>query len=153
MNRLRAQDGRHHARRAFTLLEALMAAGILLAVVVGVTTAVTAGQLHAFEARQRIAASLAAEELIGRIITEDYADLPTWDGFNEQAGTLTDGADNPMGNTFAAIGREVAVFTELEAINDLGVVVRGRRILVRAFNPNGRTLAQITHFIPEPASP
>ena len=130
-----------------------MAAGILFAVVVGVTTAVTAGQLHAFEARQRIAASLAAEELIGRIITENYTGLPTWNGFNEQAGTMTDGADNPMPRTFAAIGREVEVITKLEAMTELGVVVRGRHILVRAFNPNGRTLAEITHFIPEPASP
>ncbi len=130
-----------------------MAAGILFAVVVGVTTAVTPGQLHAFEARQRIAASLAAEELIGRIITENYIDLPTWNGFNEQAGAMTDGAGNPMPRTFDAIGREVEVITKLEAITELGVVVRGRQILVRAFNPNGRPLAEITHFIPEPASP
>ena len=67
LNRSRAQIRSRCPRRAFTLLEALMAAGILFAVVVGVTSAVTAGQLHAFEARQRIAASLAAEELIGRI--------------------------------------------------------------------------------------
>jgi hypothetical protein len=33
--------------RAFTLLESLMAAGILLAVVVSATTAITAGQQHA----------------------------------------------------------------------------------------------------------
>ncbi len=130
-----------------------MSAGILFAVVVGVTTAVTAGQLHAFEARQRIAASLAAEELIGRIITEDYPDLPTWDGFNEPAGTMTDGAGNPMPRMFAAVGREVEIITKLESITDLGVVVRGRHILVRAFNPSGRPLAEITHFSPEPASP
>lgn len=130
-----------------------MAAGILFAVVVGVTSAVTAGQLHALEARQRIAASLAAEELIGRIIIDDYADLPTWNGFNEPAGTLTDGADNPMPITFAAIGREVEVVSRMETINSLGVAVRGRQVLVRAFNGNGRTLAEITYFIAEPVAP
>ncbi len=128
-----------------------MAAGILFAVVVGVTSAVTAGQLHALEARQRIAASLAAEELIGRIITDDYSDLPTWNGFNEPVGTLTDSADNPMSRTFAAIGREVEVVSRMETINDLGVAVRGRQVLVRTFNGDGRTLAEITYFIAEPA--
>ncbi|MEE9129775.1 MAG: hypothetical protein V3T84_07125 [Phycisphaerales bacterium] len=151
MNRSRAHVRSRCPRRAFTLLEALMAAGILFAVVVGVTSAVTAGQLHAFEARQRIAASLAAEELIGRIITDDYGDLPTWNGFNEPVGTLTDGADNPMPRTFDAIGREVEVVSRMETINDLGIAVRGRQVVVRAFNENGRTLAEITYFIAEPA--
>ena len=128
-----------------------MAAGILFAVVVGVTSAVTAGQLHALEARQRIAASLAVEELIGRIINDDYADLPTWNGFNEPAGTLTDSADNPMPETFAAIGREVEVVSRMETITDLGIKVRGRQVVVRAFNGNDRTLARITYFIAEPA--
>ncbi len=153
MNRSRAYVRSRYARRAFTLLEALMAAGILFAVVVGVTSAVTAGQLHALEARQKIAASLAAEELIGRIITDDYADLPTWNGFNEPAGTLTDGADNPMPKTFAAIGREVEVVSRMETISSLGVAVRGRQVVVRAFNGHGRTLAQITYFIAEPVAP
>ena len=130
-----------------------MAAGILFAVVVGVTSAVTAGQLHALEARQRIAASLAAEELIGRIITDDYADLPIWHGLNEPVGTLTDGAGDPLPRTFDDIGREVEVVSRMETINDLGVAVRGRQVVVRAFKGNGRTLAEITYFIAEPVAP
>lgn len=151
MNRSRAHVRIRCARRAFTLLEALMASGILFAVVVGVTSAVTAGQLHALEARQRIAGSLAAEALIGRIITDDYSDLATWNGFNEKTGTLTDGAGNPMPSTFAAIGREVEIVSRMETISSLGLAVRGRQVVVRAFNGDGRTLAKITYFIAEPA--
>src|SRR5262245_1838221 len=70
-------------RRAFTLVEALMATGLLLVVVVAVSTAITAGQQQAYEAHQRIAASLAAEELMGRIAADDYASLLTWNGHTE----------------------------------------------------------------------
>ena len=56
-----------------------------------------------------------------------------------------------MPATFAAIGREVEVVSRMETINDLGIAVRGRQVVVRAFNGNDRTLAEITYFIAEPA--
>src|SRR5262245_10274872 len=103
---------RHHqravARRAgFTLLESIMAAGILLVVVVSVTSAITAGQQHAYEAQQQISASLAAEEMLGRLSTKTYDSLPTWDGHTEPVGTMTDVAGQPMPSVFASIGRDV----------------------------------------------
>ena len=130
-----------------------MAAGILFAVVVGVTSAVTAGQQHSFEARQRIAASLAAEELIGRIVIADYDSLPIWNGFSEPAGTMIDGAGNPLPRTFAAIGREVEIITKMESISEVDVALRGRQIIVRSFNENGRILAELGRFVPEPPVP
>jgi hypothetical protein len=137
-------------RRAFTLLESLMAAGILLAVVVSATSAITAGQQHAYEAHQRIAAGLAGEELMGRLLTVDYDALPTWNGYAEAAGAMVDMTGATMPQSFASIGRDVQITTALRTIPDVDVRVRGRMIHVRAFNAQGRVLAELDRFIPEP---
>jgi hypothetical protein len=139
-------------RRAFTLLEALMASGILLGIVVAVTSAITAGQQHAYEAHRRIAATLATEELMGRLITIPYDDLTGWNGHTEAVGAMTDMTGQPMPESFEMVGRSVQVATSLENFEDLGVIVRGRTVQVRAFGSEGRTLAQLTRFIPEPQS-
>lgn len=137
-------------RRALTLLESLTAAGLLAAVVVAVLTAITAGQQHAFEAQQRISGTLAAEALMGRIIDDDYAALPTWHGFREEVGAMADFGGNPMPDTFAAIGREAMITTGLESFPGLSVVVGGRTVRVVTFDHDGRTLADLERFVPEP---
>lgn len=137
-------------RRGFTLLEALMASGLLLTVVVAVTSAVTAGQQHAFEARQRIAATVAAEELMGRIIVQEYDQLAGWHGYNEPVGTMTDIDGQPMVAAMEMIGREVTVASTLLTLQQTGIRVRGRLVRVQAFNAQGRTLADLEHFVPEP---
>jgi hypothetical protein len=145
--------GRSHRRsRGFTLIEALMATGILLGIVVTVTSAITAGQQNAFEAQERIAGTLAAEELMGRLITVDYSLLPTWSGYTEAVGSMTDMHANPMPESFGMIGRDVQVTTALKTIGELGVRVRGRTIRVRAFNNDARVLADLTRFVSEPSS-
>lgn len=141
------------SRRGFTLLEALMASGILLGIVVAVTSAVTAGQQHAFEAQQRIAGTLAAEDLMGRLTTVSYAMLPTWNGYTEPVGEMVDMAGNPLPESFASVGRAVQVASSTQMFNDLGVVINGREVRVRAFDNGNRTLAELIRFIPEPPSP
>lgn len=145
----------HRLGLGFTLLESLMATGILLAIVVSVTSAITAGQQNAYEAHQRIAATLAAEELMGRILAQPYEQLPSWNTHTEAAGTMTDSANKPLPASFDAIGRSVTVADAMNGItlagdDDLTVRVRGRQIQVRAFNTQGRTLAEINRFIVEP---
>jgi Tfp pilus assembly protein PilV len=141
---------RHRLRRGFTLMEALMASGILLVIVVAVTSAITAGQQHAFEAHQRIAASIAAEELMGRLITFPYADLSAWNGYTEAVGAMTDMNSDPLPVSFDMVGRDVTVATTIKTLGDLSVIVQGRTVTVRAFNGEGRVLASLTRFIPEP---
>ncbi len=140
------------ACRGFTLIESLMASGILLVIVVAVTSAITAGQQHAFEAHQRIAATLAAEELMGRLTTETYTNLAAWDGYTEAVGAMTDQAGRQMPTSFAAVGREVDVTTTLRTLNGLGVNILGRTVQVRTFDRDDRTLAELTRYIPEPQS-
>jgi type II secretory pathway pseudopilin PulG len=139
-------------RRGFTLIEALMAAGMLLGIIVAVTSAITAGQQNAHEAQQRIAGALAAEELMGRIATEPYARIATWNGHVEDVGELTDAGDEPLPSTLQGVGREVQVASGMKNISGLDVRVRGLTVTVRSFNSGGRSLAQITRFVPEPQS-
>jgi hypothetical protein len=133
-------------------MEALMASGILLVIVVAVTSAITAGQQHAFEAHQRIAASIAAEELMGRMVTLDYDDLSAWNGYTEAAGAMTDMAGDPLPVSFDMVGRDVRVVTTIKNLGSLGVLVQGRTVTVRAFTVEGRVLSSLSRFIPEPAA-
>jgi hypothetical protein len=128
----------------------MVAVTILLTTVVAVTSAVTAGQQQAFEARQRIAAGLAAQELMSRLIAEPYANLPTWDGHTEPVGKMTDLAGDPMPETLSAVGRSVEVSTVLKTLTPLDVRVRGREITVTSFDESGRVLSELVEFAPEP---
>jgi prepilin-type N-terminal cleavage/methylation domain-containing protein len=148
----RRKLGQRRQRNGFTLMESLMAAGILLVIVVAVTSAITAGQQNAFEAHQRIAATLAAEDLMGRLGTEPWDNLSAWNGYTEPVGTMTDIDGQPMPASFNMVGRQAEVTTTLKTLSGLGVNIRGRTVVIRAFDADGRILASISRFVPEPAS-
>jgi hypothetical protein len=128
-----------------------MAAGILLGIVMAVTSAITAGQQHALEAQHRIAGAIAAEELLSRLVIDSYDNLAKWNGFAEAVGTLTDATGDAMPAMFDAIGRTVDVTTETREIEALGVTIKGRCVIVRALDSEAQVLAELTHFMPEPA--
>jgi hypothetical protein len=128
-----------------------MASGILLMVVVAVTSAISAGQQQAYEAQQRIAATLAAEELSGRIVIGDYDALPSFHNHTENVGAMVDMNGQPMPELFSALGRKVTVQTGLKTFDDIDVKVRGREVKVTAYDKTGRVLAELVTFVPEPA--
>ena len=129
-----------------------MAAGLLLTIVVAVTGAVSAGQQNARAAHERIAGTLAAEELMSHLTTEPWANLAGWDGYREEAGAMADETGAAFPDAFHMIGREVEINTALQSIGALKINVRGRSVTVRAFNLDGVTLVELTRFIPEPQS-
>lgn len=137
-------------RRGFTLLEAIIAAGILLGVVVAVTTAITAGQQQAYEAHERVAAVLAAEALLGHILSLDYASLPSWDGYGEAPGNMLNEFGSPMPDTFGTIGRLVTIENIFENVTPPGVNVKGKTVHVRSVNASGRVLIEVSRFVAEP---
>ena len=149
---MRGQRRCHRAipRRGFTLMESLMAAGVLLGIVVAVTTAVTAGQQNAYEAQRRIAGALAAEELMGRIAVEPYNRLASWHGHVEDPGELIGPGAAPLPQCMQSVGREVSVISELRSLSGLDVRVRGMTVTVRTVTPEGRVLVSLTRFVPEP---
>lgn len=123
--------------RGFTLMEALMASAILFAGVLAVISAITAGQKKAFEAEQQVKATLAAEELLGAIVTDDYDQLEAhWTGVK------------PAGDFYAVI-----LFSYPNVnLSDLGVIVAGKsaNISIWPSLTDSRTIVELDHFIPEP---
>jgi hypothetical protein len=127
-----------------------MASGILLTIVVSVTSAISAGQQQAYEAHVKIVGTLAADELLGRIVSGDYVNLPVWDNYAENVGEMRNMAGDPMPQSFLMVGRRVQVGLSLVTLNDLGIRVRGYNVAVQAFDRNGRVLAHVTRFVVEP---
>ncbi|HWB20658.1 MAG TPA: prepilin-type N-terminal cleavage/methylation domain-containing protein [Phycisphaerales bacterium] len=140
------------ARCGFTLLESMMAIGILLITVMAVCSAITAGQEHALEANQRIAATLAAEELMGRLTAMPYNSLASWDGFTESPGAMTTMHSDELPEVYGSIGRSVEIIPTMRDIDEVGVKIRGTDIHITAVNTRGRVMAELYHFIPEPQS-
>ena len=140
-----------HRRRAFTLIESLMASAILFVVVFSVSAAITAGQQNSREAQERIAGALAAEELLGRLITIHYNDLPTWHNYAEEPGQMIDAGGEMLPDSINIVGRRVSVSTTLENITGIDVRIRGRLVEVTATTPTGREVITLTHFVPEPS--
>ena len=124
-------------RRAFTLMESLIASAILFAGVLAVISAIMAGQRKAFEAEQQVMATLAAEELMGKIATSDYDELGSlWGGLK------------PAGDFYAV----VAIETVDEDLSDLGVVVNGKIVNIGVIpsTTDWRIIVELNHFIPAP---
>jgi hypothetical protein len=116
-----------------------MASAILFAGVLAVISAITSGQKKAFEAEQQVIATLAAEELLGKIATETYGDLESnWQGIQ------------PASGFFAFVS-----FTPVnEDLSDLGVIVSGKKTSIKIYPSlsDMRLIVELEHFIPEPQS-
>jgi hypothetical protein len=65
---------------------------------------------------------------------------------------MVDHDGQPLPESFITLGRDVEVTTSLETIPDLGLQIRGRTVQVRAFNADGRVMADLRQFVPEPTS-
>ena len=97
-----------------------------------------------------IAGALAAEDLLGRVAADTYPQLPAWDGYAEAVGAMVDAKGNPMPASFHMVGRQVSVTAAGEALATLGVKVSGLEVRVVSHDANGRVLAEMIRFIPEP---
>lgn len=139
-------------RRGFTLLEALMSAGLVLVIVIALTSAVSAGQMHALDAQRTITGTMAADSLMSRVAGVAYADLPTWHGYQEAPGALLDDEGAPLDGPYHDVGREVEVVADFRRFEDLDVNIRGRMVTVRAYTSTGRTLCELERFVPEPGA-
>jgi hypothetical protein len=138
-------------RRGFTVLESLMAAGILLVAVIAVSAAVTAGQHHAHEAQLRIAGTIAAEELMARLSTIPYENLmQDWNEFHEVPGEMRTQQDVIYPIAFNRIGRHVVIGETTHTLPSPSVTVVGLMVQVNAVDDRGETLVTLRRFIPEP---
>jgi len=153
MNSRRSPHTSPAGRRGFTLIEALLASSILLGIVTAVTSAVLAGQQHAFEAQQQIMATYAAESLLARVsMVESTDDVIAWDGFTEAVGEMLDDAGDPMPPLYASLGRRVDVVAESVSLKTPDVSVPGQTVGVECFDASGRVIVRVERFMLEPES-
>ena len=136
--------------RGLTLLETLMASGILLGVVTALTSAIVSVHQQSFEAQQRIAASMAADSMMNRVVAEPYSALPGWNNYTEGVGAMLDEFGDPMDPMFSRLGRRVRIFATARTFSEVNVRVRGRTVVVDVFDESGRELILIARFIAEP---
>lgn len=142
---------RRSSRRAVTLIEAVLASVILAISVVALSSAVAAGQRASVDGQRMLLGALVADDLLAELRTVPYASLAAYDGVEQDIGALTtvDGVPYPIAS-YWDVGRRIVVETVDIEPPGLGVKIRGRRIVVVAFDES-RDLIALEAFVPEPA--
>lgn len=124
--------------RGLTFLEVIPATVVLALSVLAVTWAVSAGQAHAIEAREKMLVTLSAEDKMESILTVPYEYLP------DEAGAGFDGQ---------FLYEVLIVDHEADPLNipSAGVSVAGMMVTVRIRSvDDGSVLSEITTFVPQP---
>ncbi len=161
---------RHHHRRGVTLLESLIAVGLLVVVVTAVLGAMDVGRLQSDEGRRLTMSSLAAEMLLARVadVQDDditaadqwydhflhQADQGGWNDHSESAGTIRAGRDTNvpvLPEDYQHFNLHVTTGTMTHRIPPpMAAEIEGVHIQVRAEASNGRALTTIERFVPLP---
>ena len=142
---------RIHGRRAFTLIEAMVAVSVLSLSVLALSSAVAAGQQASLEGQKMVLGSLAVADMLSELATVPYNTLTSYHGRTSNPGQMQtiDGVSYP--STYWAIGRQVSVVSTRFNDPGMGVEFGGLTITVRAVDAEGRTVASVERFVPEPA--
>ncbi len=142
---------RTRGRRAFTLIEALVASTLLGIVVLAVISAVTTSQQLSFEGQKQILAAMAADDLTAELVVLDYDDLKLQDNVDQPTGSLETLGGSDYTDVAWALGRGIEVTEETLYYGDLDVWITGLKVVVEV-RDEFRALAVIETFIPEPAA-
>ena len=133
-------------RRGVSLVESIIAATVLSMSVLAVFAAISAGTAHAEESARRIAATMAAEDLLARVLLERGGDLDRWDGYRESFGNLTDLAGRPLAESQQKVSRQVEVDIDMRTLPGFASI-EGRRIRVTTFDAQKRQLVSISEWV------
>jgi len=120
--------------------------------VVAITSAIVSGQQQSLQSRSTIVASIAAESMLASISQEPWETIDSWHGYSEGVGEIVDATGMSIGGDWNAIGRKVAVIETDLFVDTLQVFITGRTVSVTVFGKDGRELASVDRFIPEPKS-
>jgi len=137
-------------RRAFTLLEAVIASAVLAITVLAIGSSISAAQMSSLEGRKAVQGAMIASDYMAELMTLPYDQIESRSGETVQVGELTtlDGVAYP--ETYWALGRSMTAQEELMAMADFGVTIRGLRVEVLVFDER-RVVASAETFLPEPA--
>ena len=138
-------------RRAFTLVEALIASVIVAMVALAGSTAVAVGVAIEDQNRLSVLAVQAAELRMGAVLELPYEDMGSMAGTEERGAMLAPavagGGSLSMGPRFASMSRQTTVVPETRAFASLNNhVMVGKRVEVRVFGPDGAELARLSRF-------
>lgn len=135
-------------RRGLTLIESVIAVAILSLAITAVFGALTAGTAHVEAGADDLAATVAAEDLMSRLLAEDGADPSDWNGHRETAGALVDGNGIRLQGGIDRVGREVEVVPERRRLGE-GPLLEGWTIRISTFDDGGRDLGTLTRWVPK----
>ncbi|MAD78382.1 MAG: hypothetical protein CMJ51_03305 [Planctomycetaceae bacterium] len=144
--------GEHHTpvRRGLTLVESVIATAVLAVAITGIFSALAAGTAHAGASADDLAASVAAEDLLDRVLHDcdrRGIDPLDWDGHEEMPGELVDAEGRPILGGAARVGRRIRVEESIRGIGD-GPSINGRLLQVIAIDRTGRRLGSVERWIP-----
>lgn len=138
-------------RRAFTLIEAMVAVSVLSLSVLALSSAVAAGQQASLEGQKMILGSLAVSDMMSELSSVAYSDLSSYHNRTANPGQMRTIDNVSYPSTYWAVGRRTTVVATRFSDPGLGVEIQGVTITVRAFDAEGRTVASAERFVPEPA--
>ncbi len=136
-------------RRGFSLIEALIALAILALVFTSIASAIGAGTATAGETRNRVLATLAADELLAEVMSSPRMDLLQWDGFEEipGEGRAPDGRLEPARKD---LSRRVTVTAETRMLEPVGIEISGLLVVIEVSGSDDRLLSRLERFVPAP---
>ncbi len=152
-----------------TLIESMLAMGILSLAVLSVTYAVVAGQSHAHAGDNAIRATALAQDLLEEILTLPYHDpdgasapgpetgetsrlafdnVDDFHGYIEAPGGITDFTGNLYATDAQVFSRSVSVSSTPQAITAFAATINGITVTVTVADPAGQAWSVI-RFVPE----
>ena len=152
-----ASDRKNHAnlpsaappRRGFSLIESVLALSILAITFTAIASAIGAGTSSALEERDRVTATLATEELLAEILSAEWDQLDSWNGFEENPGEAL-APDGIRSASRARIWRTAEVLDQTLQIEPAGRQLNGRMIRITTRSTEGRVLVAVERFVPRP---
>ena len=131
---------------------AVIAAAILSLSITAVFGALSAGTAHVEAGADDLAATVAAEDLMSRLLGATDRDPEAWHGYREEPGELFDGNEVLLQGGVERVGREVEVIRDRRRLAD-GPLIDGWVIRIRTFGEGGRDLGTLTRWIVDGGAP
>ena len=139
------------APRGLTLVESIVASAILAVSITAVFSAVASGRAHAEVAADELAATVAAEDLLTRVLGSGFDRFDDWDGHEEAPGELVDAEGVFLAPAMQRVGRRVRIERREQTLFD-SLAIPGRTVIVEVFDREERTTGSISRWIPAPES-
>lgn len=136
-------------RRGLTLVESVIATAVLAVAITGIFSALAAGQAHAGASADELAATVAAEDMIDRILHDcdrRGVDPLVWDGHQESPGDLQAEDGGRLSGPTSRVGRRVRVRVEDRRLDD-GPDIEGRIVEVTTIDRANRPLGVLRRWV------